>query len=730
MGFNDWKLSGKLVLPVLIGGVIIVAVVLVAMLFIRDQNTELAGLNTAESVANQIVTVRTFYTAEVVPRAKRAGMGVNYDFADHNDVIPLPATLTRVLGEQIAEAYPGMLVRLYSRFPFPHRSSLEKYDDFELEAITALEKDSNTPFYRLENVNGRLSMRYAIADVMRPGCIGCHNSHPESPKTDWQVGDVRGVVEVIVPVDAVEAGLNSGTVALGTGVVVGFAALIIIILLMFRRIVIGPVRQVTGMMKDVAQGEGDLTKRIVVKSKDEVGELGSWSNQFIENLGGIIRRVVTTSDQVASSASQISESSSQVSKGAELQASAVEDASSSISEMSVSIASVANDAQSLSSSVTQTTSSIEEMMASISEVSSSTDSLASSVSQTSSSIEEMAVSVEQVAKNIKEVSQAASEAVTEANGGREAVEQVIEGMKDVTERMDDLALVIGKLDQSSREIGTIIEVIDDIAEQTNLLALNAAIESARKLDQSSREIGTIIEVIDDIAEQTNLLALNAAIESARAGEAGRGFAVVADEVRKLAERSSKATKEIANLIKGIQAETTNAVESANSSRELVQKGAELSDKAGDSLKTISENAVRSAKLMDEMSKATEEQSETSKQIVKSSEEMNSLTQQIANALREQAVGSEEINKAVLEMSKMTDQVSHATKEQQSTGEQVVKATETINDASDDNKKAMAEMAKSAEDMSEQAEGLKSLLSSFRIDGDKEMMLIEEEEEVT
>ena len=190
-----------------------------------DRNTRSAGLDTARLLADQVVTLRTFYSEEVVKSAEAAGAAVNYDYAEHETTIPLPATMVKALGERISQSNPGAAVRLYSNYPFRHRGSV-RLDTFQQHAIDAVEGDPKTAFHQMERAHGRWTMRYAVADVMRESCVQCHNSHPQSPKTNWQVGDVRGVVEVAVPVDALRRDFYRGSLLQGLLVLVGSCVLI------------------------------------------------------------------------------------------------------------------------------------------------------------------------------------------------------------------------------------------------------------------------------------------------------------------------------------------------------------------------------------------------------------------------------------------------------------------------------------------------------------------------
>jgi adenylate cyclase len=136
---------------------------------------------------------------------------VTHDYEKNPAAIPIPATFTIELGQQISDrSETGMQIRLYSAFPFRGRRRGGPRDDFEREAWDGLRADPATPVYRFEDYKGRPSLRYATARLMQPTCIQCHNTHPDSPKKDWRVGEVRGVVEIIRPLDRDAARTREG----------------------------------------------------------------------------------------------------------------------------------------------------------------------------------------------------------------------------------------------------------------------------------------------------------------------------------------------------------------------------------------------------------------------------------------------------------------------------------------------------------------------------------------
>lgn len=159
----------------------------------------------AISYTKLIQEARNVYSYEVVDRAQEVdGIVVSHNYPSIKGGIPLPVTFLMKLAWNIREQNTGMMVKLYSDYPFRGGQAMIKQtitDQFEQDALSVLRNNPNKPYFQFENVQGRSSLRYAQAEIMDSTCIACHNTHPDSPKTDWKIGDVRGVLEIILPLD-------------------------------------------------------------------------------------------------------------------------------------------------------------------------------------------------------------------------------------------------------------------------------------------------------------------------------------------------------------------------------------------------------------------------------------------------------------------------------------------------------------------------------------------------
>ncbi|WP_424100635.1 adenylate/guanylate cyclase domain-containing protein [Moorena producens] len=209
---------------------------------------------------------RNLYSTEVVSRAKTVhGITVTHDYTTKKGAIPNPATYVIELGSRISANDRGALIRLYSDYPFPHRQAEGgPKDDFEWDALKFLRQYPTQSFFRQEQIQGRSSFRYAEAIIMEPSCIACHNSHPDSPRMDWKVGEVRGVLEIIQPLDKfvvhTQMSLRSTFITLGGLSVLALSGLIL---------VIGRLRQTAKELKRrvrertaaLAEANQDLEKR-------------------------------------------------------------------------------------------------------------------------------------------------------------------------------------------------------------------------------------------------------------------------------------------------------------------------------------------------------------------------------------------------------------------------------------------------------------------------------------
>ncbi|MBI1807136.1 MAG: hypothetical protein HYR76_08820 [Ignavibacteria bacterium] len=249
----------------------------------------------------------------------------------------------------------------------------------------------------------------------------------------------------------------------------------------------------------------------------------------------------------------------------------------------------------------------EEIMADSAQMAAGSHEQAQQAAEVAAAVEEMAGTILENSKNAHVAADTANEAKKAAEEGGKVVQETIVGMKRIAEVVRKAAITV------------------------------------QALGESSDHIGEIISVIDDIADQTNLLALNAAIEAARAGEQGRGFAVVADEVRKLAERTTKATKEIAGMIKRIQTDSAGAVSSMQNGTKEVDDGFRLTDQAGTALREIVKISQKVTDMITQIAAASEEQSSASEQISKNIEAISTVTRQTAAGTQQVAQAAENLN---------------------------------------------------------------------------------------
>ncbi|MEY3869645.1 MAG: hypothetical protein RLZZ338_3536 [Cyanobacteriota bacterium] len=182
------------------------------MSHLSDKMIETQALQNASLYAQAIKEARTFYSSDIVTRIKDLDeITVTHDYSMKSGGIPLPATFLIELGQRISETHPDLSVRLYSDYPFPwRRQEGGAKDEFEREALRYLKENPQGQFYRKETREGTTTFRYTEADLMKPSCISCHNTHPDSPKTDWKVGDVRGILEIRQPLNKITEATRLG----------------------------------------------------------------------------------------------------------------------------------------------------------------------------------------------------------------------------------------------------------------------------------------------------------------------------------------------------------------------------------------------------------------------------------------------------------------------------------------------------------------------------------------
>jgi methyl-accepting chemotaxis protein len=402
---------------------------------------------------------------------------------------------------------------------------------------------------------------------------------------------------------------------------------------------------------------GDLDQSIDIHRDDEVGVLASNFNKMIVHLkdmaavsAAIAEGQLSVSVLPRSPQDTMAVAFTRMTHGLRDLVRQVRDSASQVASGSGQMASASDESAKVSvqaaSAIDEVTSTMHEMSINVQNVVKNTQVQASSVAETSASIDEMVTSIQRVADTAKLLVDISHRSREEVQTGMVTMDKATEG-----------------LNRTSHAIQSSAEIIDVLG---------------RRAD----DIGKIIEVIDDLAEQTNLLALNAAIEAARAGEHGLGFAVVAEEVRKLAEKSTQSTKEISELIQGIQKEAREAVDNMEKSTSMVQEGLILNKDLSFALEKISDVVSEVYKFSQEIGAATTEQSSGSTQIAKATNRLTEITQEINSSVEEQASGAQGVVRAMEKMRELVQQSTSSSTELAAAAEQMSKLSRALLESMD------------------------------------------------
>jgi len=418
----------------------------------------------------------------------------------------------------------------------------------------------------------------------------------------------------------------------------------------FSRTLVNPIVDVVSTVRNVAEGEGDLTKRLETKSKDEMGELAQWFNKFLDYIAGIIKNITLTSDQLAATSEELSATS----------------------EESTSIAAqIAETAQQLASGAAEQS---------------------SIAANTAISAEKLSAAVEVVAQG------------TQAQYG--AVDTIAVVISESNRIFGEVVQVLGNVSEVAKENTDAAKRATESIQvlSTSMANIQGANESAAvqvsELSDLSQSIRQIVGVIDDIASQTNLLALNAAIEAARAGEHGRGFAVVADEVRKLAERSLAETKNISELINKVATSIDHTVNSIEQSTREIDVGSMVAQDAGNVLSDIERAATGTQEEIIRLTDSFE-------RLKTASAQTETAVNDIAVYANENLAGVEEMAITAEEVKRLVENVAAVSQESAAAIEEVAASIKEMAAAAD-------QVSASAQDLAAQAELLQNIVRKFTI----------------
>jgi methyl-accepting chemotaxis protein len=459
------SLTWRMILPVPLAVIAAIALVWFALPRIIASNATESAVLDGGQIANQFKIIRGYYTEAVVNKVVKDGsMKPSVDHKGDDKAIPLPATMIHDVSALLSKQ--DTTINLYSVFPFPNRKD-RQLDAFQREAWEFLVKNPQASFSRPEIRNGKNVVRVAVADVMAAqGCVNCHNASAVSPKKDWKLGDVRGVLEVTSTIDAqlAQGAALSQTIIIGAAL---FGLLLLGITLFITRSVTGPIGGLVAAMKKLADGNFEVVLPGLGR-KDEIGAVAGAVESF--KAKAVERAHAEAEAEDAKSRQAAAQRRDDMRRLANDFQNAVGTIIDGVSSASTELEAAAGSL----SKTAETTQRLSNTVASASEEASA------NVQSVASASEELAASVHEISRQVHESSKIADQAVKQA--------------------VKTDASIVG-LSTAATRIGEVVQLITDIAAQTNLLALNATIEAARAGD-AGRGFAVVASEVKALASQT------------------------------------------------------------------------------------------------------------------------------------------------------------------------------------------------------------------------------------
>lgn len=398
---------------------------------------------------------------------------------------------------------------------------------------------------------------------------------------------------------------------------------------------LAPIKRLVRAAQGIA--EGDLAQKVNIKTKDELGILGTAFNAMVANTRDVVEKLQHAIEQIALSTEELSASAQEAASTAESIGSGVHEA----------IAKVDEDTQIQTQNVRRAQGMMNELVDVVDQVAQSAQEQALYVSNTSEQINQMVGSLQEIQRDTEVLAAVTDQASQTADKGSKAVADTVSGMVKIKSSVFDTA------------------------------------EKINNLGTHSQQIGEIVEVIGEIAEQTNLLALNAAIEAARAGEHGKGFAVVADEVRKLAERASKSTREIGILLENIKNGIEGAIDSTRTGTKEAEEGSKLASTAGESLRQIMETVEQTIAQVGKISDAAQSIGESSAEIAKAVDSMAAITEENSASTEEMAANAAQVGQEINNIAQVSSNNADTVRHVGDATASITHATATINETIQD-----------------------------------------------